>query len=402
MGIETGTAMLIAAGVSAGVGVMSAMNAPDAPSIPAPPPPASSYYTDSSGVTTEQVWDPSRNAYVTKVDPEPQRQINVPTPPENYGVGPKPIQGNGLNMGSLGTSGQIKYDADGNPTNLYTDQASYQKALSDWQAKYDQAKKDWEAKNPGGENPDWTAWKQRQDQKAADNSIREKIKNQMLSNLSETPADRVAAYQQYADTMSAQMHRDVDQQYADTVRSTNESMAARGMTGSRASVDTAATLAKQKGYTDTDIAQKTGLAKESLKNQDIQNWQNILGNVEAGQKGDVLESMQAVQTAGQAAQQGTASQMAAYYANTNATMQNWQTRVNQNSAMTNAAANAAGGLGMAALYSGRSPITPGGSNNVANGFSNVQNNYQPQGIGYNMAPISYTPTQLYLGYTGGR
>jgi len=69
------TVMAAAAAVSAGVGIMSALNAPSAPTIAPPPPPAGAYEYDEEGnATTIQVWDEEKNAYVTKRYPEPEKE----------------------------------------------------------------------------------------------------------------------------------------------------------------------------------------------------------------------------------------------------------------------------------------------------------------------------------------
>ena len=75
---------------------------------------------------------------------------------------------------------------------------------------------------------------------------RDSLRSQMLSNLDAPPADRVAAYDQYAKTFASAMHHDVDKRYQETVDSTREYLHRTGRAGSTAEVDTLGRLREEK------------------------------------------------------------------------------------------------------------------------------------------------------------
>jgi hypothetical protein len=420
------TVMAVAAVGSLALGVYSATaNQPSAP--PPPPPPAGSYQYDEYGnLLTVQYWDPEKNAYVTKFDPEPDMPkspdpyygagappkkdsyvlgtkyanipsagygqktstsefINVPDTPENrqkYGYeGPKGdprVAGGGVSPGGVQIGGgTIKVK---NPD--YQAPMTYEEAYAAWQQKYEAGKEAYKQQLLSDPNSDYakqyTAWKARQDDRQHEADLRKELRLQMLGNLSETPEDRIAAYDNYAKAFSEQMHRDVDPQYEKYVRATNESMAARGLTGSRASVDLAAETQKNKTFADTDIAEKATLAKEGLAQADKNQWLGILNSLDAGGRADAALASQNAYTANNIANSANAQLLARYAAAQNA----YGFDVAKNSALTNAGFNAAGGLGMAYLYGKNGGSIPGYTskmpslmNDYATAYNTAQNNF---------------------------
>jgi len=173
---------------------------------------------------------------------------------------------------------------------------------------------------------------------------RQEIRKQMLDNISQTPEDRVKAYEEYAKAFSDAMHKDVDQRYQDVVRSTDESMEARGMTGSKAYADTISQLAQDKQAADVDIANKAVLAKEQLAQADKDYWLRTIAELDAGRRTDYLMQLQQQQAAAQAAAQGTAGLLANYNADSMNQFRKWEAQMEKNRYMTNTMLDTASGL----------------------------------------------------------
>ncbi len=295
------TVMAAAAAVSAGVGIMSALNAPSAPTIAPPPPPAGAYEYDEEGnATTIQVWDEEKNAYVTKRYPEPEKE-----------------------------SGETEEEFN----------ARHQK------------------------------WEEDKAERAVDTAARNELREKMLANLDQTPEDRIKAYDEYAANMSTAMHKEVDEQYAKRVTNEDEKMAARGMLGSKAYVDTLAELRDEKGELDTDIALKADLAKEELGKADREFWLNTLGQIDAGQRADYLASLQESGLANQKATQATSGLAAMYNIGTNNQLNQWKTETEANRANTAMFTDTASGL--AFLYG----YNKGGGLAKTGGRVNTTGNY---------------------------
>ena len=99
------------------------------------------------------------------------------------------------------------------------------------------------------------------DEEKEEDAKRDEIRAKMLDYLDSTPEDRIKAYDEYAETFSAALQREVDDSYEGIKSSTEEDMARRGMTGSRADVDTTAALAGEKLEADTEVAESAEMAK---------------------------------------------------------------------------------------------------------------------------------------------
>lgn len=285
MAVATGTALLAAAGATAAAGIGAAVySASQRPDIPEPPPPTNYYsYDDEGNLETVQEWDPERNAYVTKVDPEPDKE----KAPEK-----------------------------------------------------------------------WAEWNDRQEKKKKEKAARDSIRQQMLSNLDKTPEERMKAYEEYAQTFSDAMHRDVDRRYKETTSAKEEEMAARGLYGSRAYVDTMAELAREKTEADLDIAERATLAKEDLAARDRNYWMNMLNQVDSGRRADALTALKKTNTAMQGAQMGSAGIMGRYAADTSNRLNDWRIKTDNARQIGSDLSNTATGLAFLYGYGGA-----GGSKN---------------------------------------
>lgn len=104
-----------------------------------------------------------------------------------------------------------------------------------------------------------------------------KLRMDVLGNLDKTPADREKAYAEYRNRISDYLQRDVDLKYREDVRGQEETMAARGMFGSRAYADTMGLMSREKRRQDLDVADKAYFGGETLAQQDFANWMSQLG-----------------------------------------------------------------------------------------------------------------------------
>lgn len=296
MGLETvATVVGIASGV-AGIGstIYGFTQAEQANDVNIPPPPRPAGYIsyDQEGIPTVQRWDESLGAYVTEYDPMP-----IPEPPEkNFGL--KEPQN---------TSSE-KY-----PARLRRFQQQLAEKRKEWrerwQKEYEAHKDDhvwWRGLDPSYRRT-LQAWHRRKQRQAREKEARAEIRSRMLANLNKTPEERLKQYEEYARTFSEAMHKDVDEQYRKAKQAELESMEARGLTGSRAYVDTLAELEKSKREADVDIARQATLAKEDLAQRDKNFWLQVLGQLDAGARADTLTSMQRNYMAMSGARMGNAA-----------------------------------------------------------------------------------------------
>lgn len=359
--------MTAIAGTSLAYGIYANESAPGAPNIPDAPPPASYYSYDEFGnLATEQVWDAEKNAYITRQDPEPKApELPVASDlvsPEALGIEPKP------------TFPYFSNPKGGNAA--WQREKERRKAIMDpWTAKYEQAKADYykthdvdPEKNPeyveayAKYEKDLATWEERKGARLEDKRVRDELRGKMLGNLNQTPEDRIKAYQEYADTFSDVMHRDVDKRYDKVVRSEEERMNARGMTGSRAYVDTLGARREEKLQADVDIANSATLAKETLGQMDRSYWLNTLNSLDSGARADATLSMNKAQVANQGAIQGTAAIMGQYGANSLNAMNKWEAQLSQHQAGVNSITNTATGLAFLYGFGGGGSTTGGQTN----------------------------------------
>lgn len=176
--------------------------------------------------------------------------------------------------------------------------------------------------------------RERTEQDKADNQALADLKSTLIKNLSETPEDRLAAYEEYAKTFSDAMHTDVDRQFAKTMTSAEETMNARGMLGSKAYADIVGDLNKSKLDADTEIAQKATLAKETLANTDKTYWANMLNAIESNNRADYLAELQGSSTAASNTSAANAVQAGSTASANSASLSKWQTELQANQALT--------------------------------------------------------------------
>jgi|GEM_PF-3676013 len=345
----------IAGTASAIYGMTQAERANDV-NIPPPPRPANYISYDQEGIPTVQRWDESLGAYVTEYDPMP-----TPEPPEkNFGL--KEPQ----------NTHSEKY-----PARL----RRYQQQLAEkrkqwrerWQKEYERNK----------DNPDWwkgldpsyrktlQTWHERKLQQAQEKAARDNIRKTMLANLNKTPEERLKQYEEYAKTFSEAMHRDVDEQYRKAKQAELESMEARGLTGSRAYVDTLAELERSKREADVDIARQATLAKEDLAQRDKNFWLTVLNQLDSGARADTLTQMQRNYMTQSGARMGNAAVAGRYAGMLNRYNLEWQARQQRAKNLMNT------GAGLLYLYGaynkkggGTSPLTSGstGSGEYSNPY----------------------------------
>ncbi len=122
----------------------------------------------------------------------------------------------------------------------------------------------------------------------------------MLDNLSETPEDRVKAYEEYGRVFAQTMREEA-------IPAIEEYMEKRGMTGSSAHGEAV-------GETEADIARTSALAKEDLKMRDMNYWLTVLGATEGAGRADEALAIQKAGLLQQGAHMATAPLMARYAA----------------------------------------------------------------------------------------
>ncbi len=193
------------------------------------------------------------------------------------------------------------------------------------------------------------------DEEKAERKKMSALREELLNNLSETPSDRIQAYNDYASAFSSQMHKNVDEQYDKLKTSSEESMAAKGMLGSKAYADTMAELNSDKLDLDTDIAQKATLAREELADADRTYWLNALTSLDNSDNADQALSLQRQQTSMQAASAGSSALAAKNQLETSSKLTAWQAK---QEALNNMSSNLTStATGLAFLYGYKNPKT---------------------------------------------
>lgn len=187
------------------------------------------------------------------------------------------------------------------------------------------------------------------EEQMAENAKRTKIRQEMLDNLDKTPEDRVKFYQDYAETFMSSMQRTVDREFTDTMRAIDESMNARGLTGSSADVDLKTRLVREKAQQDERVAESGELAAADLAERDRQFWLETLGYLDAGKKSDEIIGLEKAHMALTGAQLGSASLLGGYTAENDA----WKARQEKLRSTTSDLLNTSAGL--AFLYGYNKP-----------------------------------------------
>jgi len=284
-----GYVIAAAAIIGVGTSIYSVVTAPDAPQTQTPPPPPNStVYGDDGEILSRQVFDSEKNEWIT------------------YGPNSEPQKPKEIKPGEAG------YD-------------QYQTDLADYNVKHDK----WEADKA---------------QRAADKEKLAGIRTQALDNLNQTPADRLAAYDEYAQKFADSAHRTADPAFDKALRGEEERANATGMMGSRAYVDTKAELADVKAQQDTDISTQAALAKEQLAANDRNYWANLLSQIDAGARADAITSAQVGKTSSDIASQNYAGTMGYYGALNNNRLTEWEAKRQKNAAISQVGSSTANGL----------------------------------------------------------
>jgi len=109
-------------------------------------------------------------------------------------------------------------------------------------------------------------------------------------------------------------------------------------------VDKTTELDNEKADIDTDIAQKSTLAKEDLIQRNKNFALQTIAELDSGKKTDALIASQNADQARMGAQLGTAALMGAYQIDTSNKLKKWETEAALNKNLTNSLTDTASGL----------------------------------------------------------
>jgi len=142
-------------------------------------------------------------------------------------------------------------------------------------------------------------------------------------------------YSAYANAFTNRMQTKADEDYGKLVRSTDETMFARGIGGSRAYVDLAAEREKDKQTLNQDINAQGILAGEQLSQWDKDFAARMVQGVDTGERADFLLGLQAQNQGANVASNTNAQRSADQAYNYNTIVNKWAARIGamqQNSA----------------------------------------------------------------------
>jgi len=164
--------------------------------------------------------------------------------------------------------------------------------------------------------------------------------DQMIKNINLTPEQQLAQYADYTKAFSNALHLNVDRQFNKDVQANNENLAARGLFGSRAFVDTNSQINLNRQLSNADIANKAVLGGYDQVNKARSYWNSVL----LGQEGQMNAQRQLDQNQQALAYNGTKLGLDATFGKYNADVglnnarkQNFQNKIDT-------------GVGIAALY----------------------------------------------------
>ena len=134
-------------------------------------------------------------------------------------------------------------------------------------------------------------------------------------------------YSAYANAFTNRMQTKADEDYGKLVRSTDETMFARGIGGSRAYVDLAAEREKDKQTLNQDINAQGILAGEQLSQWDKDFAARMVQGVDTGERADFLLGLQAQNQGASVASNTNALRSADQAYNYNAIVNKWAARI---------------------------------------------------------------------------
>lgn len=378
MGTGAELAMIGLAAGGLGLSAYGMFSQPGAPSMAAPPPPSNYVqYGEDGQVMSRQVFDQSSNTWITygpnSEPPKPSSWakdlVTDQTPRSIMGKtisGPqierqswwndkndprmqeltrryeahKAADPKGVERGHAGGWWQEEFN-----NMLKESPAALEKYNTDL-AKYEQ---------------DYAKWQTDKAARDEENAKRDTLRREMLNNLSQTPEDRVKAYEDYATNFANSMRKTIDPEFERIGRATDENANATGMFGSRAYADTKSELNRDLIQANEDISEKAALAKEQLASNDRSFWAGLLDQLDAGARADSVTRAQINKSAMDTVNQSYANTLGAYTANQNNELMKWQAKRDRATAMTNFGGNMAGGL----LYLYGNKTGGGGGANLA-------------------------------------
>lgn len=149
----------------------------------------------------------------------------------------------------------------------------------------------------------YTRWVD-EDKKAAyekEEAAKTALRARLMEELEKNPAEWTEYANEYRDTYARAAHDVYDPYWSEQKQGLKESLAARGMTGSKADVDLTAKLTEQEAEQNRKIADDAVLQSEGL----LQNYRNhnlnLLSALDAGAKSDELIATQRANNASQIA-----------------------------------------------------------------------------------------------------
>ena len=343
-------ATAVAAVVAAGTGLYMAFQGSDSPSYSSPVPSNMAIYDDDGNVSQETIWNAATQTYEQRSYPygkAPDKPA-APTAPDTNSFNRVDENGNKTFDEAGYNAAKSKYDIDLNTYNTET--------LPQWEK----------------DNVEWETKKKEYDD---DKALTNKILKEKKTNLAMTWDERIAHYNDAADSFVKQQHDIVDPQFAKESQQVSETMNARGMTGSRADVDTKLGIDEAQKKSDTEIANNATMYKYSLANQELSNDLNVYNSVKSGQGADAALALQKQGAGIQGAVLGSQTQIAGAAAANNSAYQSWLSNYMTNQSRSQALMNTSSGLAYLYGYGKKAGWwTPASTNS---GITNSTTGYEP-------------------------
>ena len=308
-------------------------------------------YDQNGNITGQQTYDPvtgnsEYHAYADGVGKEPVEPKAKDLNPSDYSVRYTYASPNGDYIEKTWTPGDT----------VGTDLSEDAKiVIAQAQATWDKAEAD--NKIPPEQlaqyEQELAAWQEKKDGYDNEQAATKKILKDAYADASVSWDDRLARYDSAVTTFSDQQHAQLDPQLAKAQRTEDQRLADRGMTGSRAAVDTQAALAKTTNEANEEISRNASMYGYTLADSDLQRTQGTINMIKGGQNADTTLALQGQSLAAQAGLQGNQLGIARDVANNNAAYQRWLTQYQQRQGMVNTAMGTASGL--AYLYGYNKP-----------------------------------------------
>ena len=255
------------------------------------------------------------------------------------------------NYGDKPSTGRAWYHDDGWKVNtIESIKASAQAAYDEYEIEL----ADWEE-----QHGEWTTQKEMRTEEKA--KIQE-IKTRIVDDLNLSWDERVSRYNDFADAMSQELHKGVDEAFERDTQALNESMASRGLSGSKASVDLTSDILKEKGEQEISIANQSTMAKYALADQEYNRNLNTLNYIESGGRADVALEQQNRQNLANTTLNQNAAALTRSAMNTNIEQTNYGNRLNRSQQLSNQALTTASGLMF--LYGYNNPGGGGGGSSA--------------------------------------